>query len=188
MAVSHSAAVYTVRVRGKGRGKTNDYRALGDIDAEGTWLGDVLWAYLPEIDFTNDAETRTLRFDSGELAEGRRVGPDEVHAILRHGQTGVSADLSDEDGEFLIHQRPEHSHEVRCGAVFRLPRSATTGWLCLHVNNGRGIFSLLRRSILERFQSDYPDLVLEFVPCQVENAAHRRRATKCHRQGETRHP
>src|SRR6185437_14685315 len=56
------------------------------------------------------------------------------------------------------------TERVRCGVLFRLPRTQTTGWMAVHINNGHGIKGLLHRELVPAFQTRYPDLMLDLRP------------------------
>jgi hypothetical protein len=45
--IGHSGAIYTVRVRGAGRGKADDYRRLGDFNGASASLSQLILGYLP---------------------------------------------------------------------------------------------------------------------------------------------
>jgi hypothetical protein len=155
--LSHRAAAYTVRIRRK-RDRSGDFCLLGDIDGEGTRLISVLDNYFEDLESTNEDETKVVRCLSCDL------GGDELVLVAQHGQNGVAADIIDTEGDLRLRQRPEDTQLLRCGSLFRLPPSETTGWLVVHVNNGRGIKGLLQKGILKRFRDDFPQLMLDITP------------------------
>lgn len=155
--MSHKAAAYTIRVRPK-RDRSGEIRLLGDIDEEGTSLLGVLENYFKDLESTSDDETKVVRCLTCDSAG------DELLLIAQHGQNGVAADIVDTDGELRLRQQPEDTQLLRCGAVFRLPPAEATGWLAVHVNNGRGIKGLLQKGIVDRFREDFPRLMIDITP------------------------
>ncbi len=161
----HDAATYTVRVKVKGRGHGDDFRLLGDFDLSGGWLGDALVRYLADLDDRSAEETRSIRCESCQVDTDR----DEVLAITRHGQSGVSADLLEEDGSLILHQLPRHTQEVRCGVLFSLPQSQPLGFLVVHLNNGRSPKTMMSNRIFSSFRHEYEDLMLLIEPCVAQD-------------------
>ena len=159
--MSHTAAVYTVRVRGAGRGKRDDFRPFGDINNEGASLVAAIAGYIPEL----KAETGDGAKDLTG-ANANTVGED-LQVILTHGQRGVAGPLVDPAGTTKATVQSVDTLRVTCGALFRLPQAATLGWLAVHINNNRGIKTLLADGILRRFRDDFPKLILEVEACQL---------------------
>jgi len=155
--MTHRAAAYTVRVRPK-YDRTGEVRLLGDIDEEGTSLISVLENCFKDLESTSDDESKVVRCLSCTLED------DDLLLIAQHGQNGVAADIVDTDGGLRLRQQPEDTQLLRCGSLFRLPLADATGWLAVHVNNGRGIKSLLQKGIVDRFRDDYPKLIIDITP------------------------
>ena len=93
--------------------------------------------------------------------------------MLTHGQSGVVADIYDEEYRPAYHQDLEDTYEVKCGALFRFPPEQRRGWLAVHVNAGRGVKGLLVKGIDEGFRQEYPGLVLEINPAVSAQALKR---------------
>jgi hypothetical protein len=151
----HRVAVHTVRTRRK---RAEGYQLLGDIDNQGSSLMAILAGYLSDLEAVNADETRSLR--STDASAER----DEVFVVLRHGQTGLAADIVDKVGELRLRQTPDDTQRVRCGSLFVLPAAEQTGWLAVHINNQRHIKGLLEKGTQERFRLDFPDMILEIKP------------------------
>ncbi len=151
----HRVAVYTVRTRRK---RAEGYQLLGDIDDQGSNLTAILADHLSELESVSADETRSV------ACTDVTVERDEVFVVLRHGQTGLAADIVDKIGELRLRQTPDDTQRVRCGCLFVLPAAEETGWLAVHINNERHIKGLLEKGIQERFRADFPDMVLEIKP------------------------
>jgi hypothetical protein len=152
--MSERAALYTIAVRPK-RGKP---RPLGDIDGDGTSLGDALAKLLDGF-----AETSA---DGGRLAlasVATRDG-DDLLAVVQHGARGVAADIVDPSGGVRLRQTPDEVQLVRCGCLFRLPSAATSGSLAVQVSNGRGVKGLFEQGLSSRFRVAFPGLGLAIEP------------------------
>jgi hypothetical protein len=122
---NHAGALYTVRARIK---RSEDCRPFGDLNGDGAYLGQALLGYLDGLAASNEDNTRTVTCDSVHLRG------DELEALVRHGQSGVAGDIVDKDGNHKARQTITDSQLVRCGALFRLPRDATLGWLCVRLS------------------------------------------------------
>jgi hypothetical protein len=156
--VAHRAAIYTVRVRPKRKKADDDYLLLGDIDANGTRLATVLTGIGNGLMEHTDEGTTKIRCYRCEAAG------DEVFMMLTHGQSGVVADIIDRNNQPRFHQELEHTHEVRCGALFVLPPAQKMGWLSVHINAGRGVKGLLEKGLMKAFRDVREELMLEINP------------------------
>lgn len=156
--MSHRAAVYTVKVRYRGK-PGSEGCPLGDIDNAGTALIAELNSYLK--DFTSKAEDDSKVVSCTDC----QINGDELEVVMQHGQNGVAADIIDPDGNLRIRQVPEDTQLLRCGCLFRLPKSQHIGWLVVHINNRRSVKGLLENGLKEKLRANFPDLVLEIVPC-----------------------
>lgn len=154
--MAHRAALYTVRVKEKWK----DYKRLGDVDDAGTWLGAIL-----EHELTDNFREESL--DGEKVLQGLSAtvdAEDDLRVVVQHGQSGVAADIVDEDGELQHRRTWTESELLRCCCVFRLGVADEVGWLASHVNNGHGVKGLLELGLLKRFAQRYPDLKLEINP------------------------
>ena len=114
--MAHSGALYSVRVRKKGRGHGEDYQPLGDINGAGAKLIVTLQGYLPELAVSSEDTFKDIRVDGhAQLVENGT----ELRITLRQGQRGVAADIYNSEGQLKAHQYPLDTNEVFCGA--RLP-------------------------------------------------------------------
>ena len=156
-AMSHRAAVYTVRVRQK-RDTSGSFRLLGDIDDEGTSLSALLQNYFHDFESISEDDTKVVRSVQCDV-----VG-DDIQLLTQHGQNGVAADIVGPDGDLRLRQTPDDTQLLRCGCLFRLPPAQDTGWLAVHINNRRGIKGLLQKGIADLLHQDYPDLMLDITP------------------------
>jgi len=95
---------------------------------------------------------------------------DDLLLTFQHGQDGVAADIVGSDGSLRYHQTSEDSQLLQCACLFRLPGSERTGWLAIHVNNGRGIKGLLDKGLGSRFRAEFADRVLEITPFVLGSA------------------
>lgn len=159
--MAHTGALYSVRVRRKGPGHGDDYQPLGDINGAGARLIQALDGYLPELNASTEDQMKDVTVVSHHL-EG-----DALLVMLHQGQRGIAADIYDQTGQHKARQLPVDTHEVACGALFRLPPNETTGWLCAHVNNGRSVKALLVDELRRMFRADFSDLMLEVQPCAL---------------------
>lgn len=158
--MGHTAAVYKVRVRGSGRGRTTEFFPFGDIDDEGTDLAEVLIGYLNGLVEESESREKTVSCTSATLTATR-----DLQVLLQHGQTGVAADIVGPGGAHRIRQHVVDTQNVKCGALFRLPLDADMGWLAVHVNNGRGVKGLLCSRLASDFRDDFSKRVLDIEPC-----------------------
>jgi len=145
--MAHRAAIYTVRVRPKRRKEEEDYRLLGDINDQGLSLAEVV-AQIGNglMEQTEEGSTRIRCY---RCTRGRN----EVFMMLTHGQSGVVADIFDENYRRAFHQELEHTHEVKCGVLFVLPPEQRLGWLAVHINAGRGVKGLLEKGLVKAFRA-----------------------------------
>ncbi len=151
--MSERAALYTVAVRPRSRG--GESLSLGDIDGNGTALGEVLASVLAGFSEASP--------DGSRIARALLVQSDgaDLFTIIQHGQNGLAADIVDASGGVRLRQTPDDVQLVRCGCLFRLPVAATTGSLAVHVSNGRGIKGLVVQGLVARFGAAFPELRLE---------------------------
>lgn len=165
--MNHRAAFYTIRVREKGSPEGDPGR-LGDIDAEGTALIAAFETYLGNgFEMMSDDGLKAIRCESVGRAND---DANELRVAIQHSQTGVAADLNDEHGKFKAHQGVDDQYAVECVAIFQLDPTQTIGWLAVHINNGRGIKSLMVKGLQERFRQQFDNLVLEINPSVSEEA------------------
>lgn len=150
--MGHRATVYTVRIRRKW--ETDGFLPLGNIDGNGTDLAGLLAEYLGSLESFDAEETRSVQSSSVT-----RDGP-ELYVSVLHGQTGMVADIFDEEGDLRLHQTVSDTQKVRCGCLFRLPPAEDMGFLATHINNGRAIKGLLDKGIQARFRERFPDYLL----------------------------
>lgn len=153
--MAHRAALYTVRVKQKW---SQDYRLLGDIDEAGTSLADIFVQYLTGFESPSEEGTKIVRCTTATQ------NGEELLASLQHGESGVAAEIVDGDGAHQYSQAWTDTQLLRCGGLFVLPQAETTGWLALHVNNNRGVKSLLEAGLLQRFGNQFDDLGLGITP------------------------
>jgi hypothetical protein len=156
--MSHRVALYTVQVRPK---RDKEQRLLGNFDEAGSSLIEVLQGYLSQ-GFSSSVEdgTKEVRVVSCVADENG----EEFHVTATHGKSGLKATIVDGNGQLRLEQEAADSQLVPCACLFRLPPQQRRGWLAIHVNDGRGIKSLLDAGIQERFQNDYPDFLLHLYP------------------------
>jgi hypothetical protein len=152
--MTERAALYTVAVRAS-RGKDSP---LDDIDGNGTSLADALVKLLDGF-----AETSP---DGGRLARASIAtrDADDLLAVIQHGARGVAADIVDSSGGVRLRQTPDDVQLVRCGCLFRLPVTATTGALAVQISNGRGVKGLFEQGLTARFRTEFPELTLAIEP------------------------
>ena len=156
--MAHRVALYTVQVRRK-RDTSGGFLPLGDIDAQGTSLAELILRYLGDhFEAVNDEGTRSLHCEAAEW-DGLNL-----FAMLRHGQTGVAADIIGKEGEYRLRQSVDDTQRIRCGALLRLPPPTEMGWLAAHINNGRAAKGLVEKGVQARFRQDFPALLLEIKP------------------------
>jgi hypothetical protein len=152
--MAHRVALYTVRVKER----YQDYRLLGDIDQAGTYLLEALDSYLNGFDIQSADGERVLRCVEYE------VDNSDLLATMQHGQSGVAADIVDQQGHQRLRQVWTDTQLLRCGCLFRIPQAQDIGWLAAHVNNNRGIKGLLEVGLYDRFRNQFDDLILEIRP------------------------
>jgi hypothetical protein len=157
--MSHRAVIYTVKVH-KLR-KPKDLRLLGDFTDTGA--GSL-------VDTINTCLTAPFnaQWDDGSkvvIGESTVVSNDEVHSRFITGQSGVVADIVDQQGALRLHQESDDTQLVHCASVFRLPATEKLGWWAVHVNNGRSPKGLIQKELMARFKGLYPDLQLSIAPC-----------------------
>jgi hypothetical protein len=161
--MSHRVALYTVQVRPR---RDKEHRLLGDFDEAGSSLIEAFHRYFSEgFGSANGDRTKEVRIVSSVL-DG---DADELRVSATHGQSGMKATIVDEHDQLRLEQVPADSQLVNCAFLFRLPAQQRRGWLAIHVNNGRGIKSLLDAGVHERFHHEYPDFLLHMYP-YVERA------------------
>lgn len=153
--MSHRAAIYNVRVRE--RMKPDSYRKLGDIDEQGTYLGDVL----KDLFGTNFVSTIG---DKEVIGLSTALADPDLQVVFHHGESGIAADIMDSNGQLQLRQLPEHVQLVRCGSLFRLERNQAIGWWALHIPHNRGTKGLIATELYDRFTQRFDDLILEIDP------------------------
>jgi hypothetical protein len=157
----HSGALYTVRVKVK---RADGYKAFGDLSEDGAYLGEVLRGYMKELTVESADENRHVR------CHRTTVSADDLFVRVTHGESGMVGDIVDKHGVLKTRQGLTDSQNVMGAALFRLPRKASIGWLCVHVNHRRSCKGLLVDALTERFRQDFRDLKLEVKPCQLGSA------------------
>jgi hypothetical protein len=162
--VEHTAAVYRVRVRGVGRGNTDSFFPFGDFDGHGTNLAATLLGYMNGMEVENETSDKVIR-----CLRATYVG-DEIQAVLQHGESGIAADIIDAAGDQRIRQNVEDTQLVKCGALFNLPRTQTTGWLAIHVNHGRGVKGLFGNRLVANLREGFTDRLMLIEPCVNSSA------------------
>jgi hypothetical protein len=158
--MGHRAGLYTVRVRKKYARRSEQPRLLGDFDEAGASLAEAFAELL-------NAGFRAANADGRRTVHCRavRIEGDDVFAVMGHGESGVAAEITEREGGLpLFHQRPEHVQHVRCGVLFQLPAAQRRGVLAVHVNNGRGVKSLLLAGILNGMRERHDDVSLDVEP------------------------
>lgn len=157
----HRAAIYSVRVHK--RNHPNEFKALGALDDDARYLGDFLYGLLEPKAFTcvDALGEREVICESRQLA-----GEDDadLQAIFSAGERGVRARIMDKDGQFRLDQMPTDTQLLRCGSVFRLPRTSDIGWWACHMHKTRGVKTLLAPELINRFQAEFPELMLKIEP------------------------
>ena len=154
--MGHRAAIYTVRVRK--RGKPNSFLPLGDIDEQGTYLGDVLREIFGSFISTDPKSNKEVSCSS------RKLDGEDLKLVLHHGEGGVAADIMNSVGQLRLHQVPDDKQLLRCGSLFRLPKNETIGLWAVHINNNRGVTGLVQREMTKRFRDRVSDLMLIVRP------------------------
>lgn len=158
--MSHKAAIFSVGVHPLY--KPDELRRFANFDKEGTALAPCLDGYFNAGFVLKDGE-RTV-----EVVNSTVVG-DELEVVVKHGQTGVAADIFNSKRKKLLHQTPQDSHEITSGLLFELPGSQTTGWLAVHVTGNRSPKQLVYSALSTRIRAEY-DLKLLVSPA-VSTAA-----------------
>jgi hypothetical protein len=159
--MAHRAALYSVSVHPLYKPK--ELRRFGNFDKKGTSLAALLDQYLDPAFGVQDGD-RSVEIVSSNLAK------DDLELVVKHGQTGVAADIFDSKRKKRLHQNPEDSHEINSGVLFQLPRNATIGWLAVHVNGNRSPKQLVYSELADKFRADYDPLKLLVSPA-VSTAA-----------------
>jgi hypothetical protein len=156
--MSHRAALYTVEVRPK---RDKEPRLLGDFDGAGTSLLEVLRGYLGvAFASANPAKTKEVRIANCRVDENE----ERLAVAATHGRSGLKAQIVDQAGQLQFEQATTDSQLLQCACLFWLPPTQRRGWLAIHVNNGRGIKTLLENGIQEKFRADHPGFVLQMHP------------------------
>jgi hypothetical protein len=169
--MTHRAAIYSVYVHPLYR--PNELRRLGNFDKQGTSLAACLEGYF-NTGFRVEDGDRAAEVTSSSLVS------DEIELMVRHGLSGVAADIIDQKGKKRLRQRPEDTQEIACGGLLQLPRQATTGWWAVHVHGNRSPKRMLYEEIAQRFQADYNSLrpPLKLVVSPVVSGAALREAVE----------
>lgn len=161
--MAHRASLYSVSVHPLYKPK--ELRRFGNFDKAGTALAACLEGYLNlKPAFSAQDGDRSVEIVSSNLAK------DDLELVVKHGQTGVAADIFDSKRKKRLHQNPEDSHEINSGVLFQLPRNATIGWLAVHVNGNRSPKQLVYSELADKFRADYDPLKLLVSPA-VSTAA-----------------
>lgn len=156
--MAHRATIYSVRVHK--RNHPNEFVAFGALNDEPRYLGDFLHDVLNPKTFAC-ADPLVER----EVAcESRKLAGDDLQAIFFAGEWGVRAKIMKKDGQLALDQMPTDTQLLRCGSVFRLPKTETVGWWACHLNKTRGVKTLLGPELVTRFQNEFPDLILKIEP------------------------
>jgi hypothetical protein len=166
--VAERAVVYSVRVRPKetaaGAYPQADefgYLPLGSIDKVHPRLIEQLAECLNGFRAESDDASTVLR------QTDTQVDGDQVFVLFRHGRTNERALLTGPTEAVEFRQLPIHTHSVRCGSLFDLPPSQSTGWVAIHVHDARRYKGLLQKGIAAAFRERFPDLVLEIEPVVI---------------------
>ena len=166
--MAERAVVYSVRVRPKeaaaGAYPQADqfgYLPLGSIDRLRPRLLDQLAECLDGYWSQSDDASTVLRQTETQ------VDGDKLFVLFRHGRTNERALVTGPTGAVEFRQLPSHTHSVRCGSLFELPPSQSTGWVAIHVHDARRYKGLLQKGISAAFRERFPDLVLEIEPVVV---------------------
>jgi hypothetical protein len=159
--MKHRAALYSVRVHPLHKPKES--RRFGDFDGNGAFLATVLDQYLSSGFSVGGADK------IAQCVSSNVVG-DDLEMKIKHGLSGMTSDIVDRSGNQRIHREVDDVEEISCGALFRLPRSETTGWWAVHVQGNRSAKQLVYEGLSERFRADYDALKLLVSPA-VSGAA-----------------
>lgn len=154
--MGHRAAVYSVCVHTKR--KVKEIKPLGSIDGKGLYLGSVLEGYLDGFNGGSPNGSKKVHCGHPDLKG------EWLSLVARHGETGVSSDLLNSEGEVEFHQTPDHEQVLPCSSLFHLPKAQTLGWWIVHTNNGRSTKGLLESRIKARFKEDFDTLTLKISP------------------------
>lgn len=160
--MSHSAAIYHVRVR-ESRVK-DGYVPLGDIDGQGSMLAQVLRNYFTEIDIRDDTRSYSLRYQ-GPMGG---LSGTEAGAFFEVGAWGVASWVHFDAG--LERRRASNAEYLKSGVLADLPPTSDCGTLAVHVAHQRGIKGLLYEALRQRFRDDFKKRVLEVTPVVPRNA------------------
>lgn len=166
--MAERAVVYSVRVRPKESAAgaypqvdAAGYLPLGNIDRHSPRLIEQLAECLDGFRSQSDDESRVLR------QTDTQVDGHKLFVLFRHGRTNERAILTGPDEEIEFRQLPTHTHSVRCGILFELPPSQSTGWVAVHVHDSRRYKGLLQKGISATFRERFPDLALELEPVVI---------------------
>jgi len=165
--MAHRATVYSVRVHK--RNHPTEFLPLGALDEKARYLGDFLKDVLNPKTFSapDDLDEREAICEHRKFAEGN---DSDLQAIFFAGERGVRANIVGKDGQTRLQQMPSDTQMLRCGSLFRLPKTETVGWWACHVNAGRGIKTLVAPILIERFAKEFPELILTIDPVINEKA------------------
>ncbi len=151
--MAHNAAVFSVYVHPVY--KPSELRRLGNFNNKGAALASALRAYVSGL-HEKDGD-RTL-----EVVRDNLSG-DELQLVVKHGQSGVSADIYDKNRKKRLHQNPDDTHEITSGVLFQLPKAQDMGWLAVHVHGNRSPKQILYRALSMRFRAEH-ELKLVVAP------------------------
>jgi hypothetical protein len=150
-------------VRVHKRNHPDEFVALGALDENASYLGDFLLGLLTPSTFScvDDENEREVICEKSELGGN---DDEDLRAIFFSGRRGERANIMEKDGQIGFKQMPTDTHLLRCGSVFRLPKTEETGWWACHLNGTRSVKSLLGPVLVERFQKKFPELMLKIEP------------------------
>lgn len=159
--MAHRATIYSVRVHKRNHPK--EFLALGALNDDSRYLGDFFREVLNPESFScvDELSEREVIGESCKLAGQDNA---DLQAIFFAGERGVRAKIMNKDGQLALDQMPTDTQLLRCGSVFRLPRTETVGWWSCHLNKGRSVKSLVAPELIARFQRQFPDLILKIEP------------------------
>lgn len=163
--MSHRAAIYNLHVYEKG--KPQSLVPLGNIDGEGTYLGDFLKSMFDDTFMAVNEDTEV----AVECLEARLDGED-LRMVFNRGESGLAGDVMDADGQFRMRVNPTDTQLVRCGGLLRLPKDQDHGWWAAHVYSNRSVKGLVETEMQKRFRTKFKDLMLEVTPVVLSAALH----------------
>jgi hypothetical protein len=156
-AMSHRAAVYTVRIHE--RRHPTELQPFGNVNEEGI--------YLPEW-LRDNVFTKDFSVEEGDkeifCEQDSKFDEPDLRVWFRPGQSGQHAEVMEAGGQTLFTQTADHRHILQSGALFRLPRGKTIGYWALHINDGRGSKTLIYDEMWDKFHARFPDLLLKVQP------------------------